>query len=190
MIEALALSLAIGLLRGGRLRNFARLDLRGTEWIFVGAIMQYGTLVFATRGVDFFVTYGSWVFVASFIPLMYGVWSSRRLAGMVWIGIGLLLNLVVIAANGGSMPVDPDAARRVGVLAMDEEIEREGHYRHVRMDQTTRLWFLGDIIPIPPPYPRPGVASIGDLMMVIGVFVLVQRTMVDRERRGSRFGIS
>lgn len=180
MIDALVISFVIALLRGGKISRFARLDLRGTEWVFIGAAVQYGAMALAARGVDFFVTYAPLVFVASFIPLLYGVWRSRHLPGMVWIGLGLLLNLAVIAANGGQMPVDPAAARRAGIIQADTDLADGTRVRHRMMDETTRLAFLGDVIPIPPPYPRPGVASIGDLLLCVGGFILVQRTMVER----------
>lgn len=182
MIEAFVISFIIALVRKGSIKAWALLDLGGTEWIFAGAIMQYGALYLAGRDISFFVMYGPWFFIASFFPLLYGVWASRRLPGLRWVGVGLILNMIVITANGGSMPVNMAVAERVGLEAVAEPLQDARQFRHQPMDASTRLWFLGDVIPIPPPYPRAGVASIGDLLMVFGVFVLVQRTMVEPGR--------
>ena len=47
MIEAVALSFLIGQLRRGTMRSLASLDLKGTEWIFFGAvIIKIGRVLF------------------------------------------------------------------------------------------------------------------------------------------------
>lgn len=184
MIEAVALSFIIALLRRGSFRSLASLDLKGTEWIFFGALLQYGSIWLAERGIPFFVAYGAWFFIASFIPLLYGVWRSLHLPGMAWVGVGLLLNMLVIGANGGRMPVDAAMAAWAGLDGVEEALTAASHFRHTLMDETTRLRFLGDIIPIPKPLPRPGVASIGDLFIVVGLFILVQKAMVGGRERG------
>lgn len=183
MIEAVALSFVIALLRRGSFRSLARIELKGTEWLFLGVLVQYGSIWLAARGVPFFVAYGGWLFVASFVPLLYGVWRSLHLPGMVWVGIGLILNMLVIGANGGRMPVDAEMAAKAGFLGVEEILTNEPHFRHTLMDETTRLRFLGDIIPIPKPFPRPGVASLGDVLIVAGLFLLVQWAMVDGTQR-------
>jgi hypothetical protein len=38
----------------------------------------------------------------------------------------------------------------------------------------TKLWLLSDIFVVPPPFPFPGVFSIGDCLMAFGMFRLVQ----------------
>lgn len=188
MIEAVALSFLIGLLRRGTIRSLASLDLKGTEWIFFGAVLQYGSVWLAARGVPFFAAYGGLIFVVSFIPLLYGVWRSLHLPGMAWVGVGLALNMLVIAANGGRMPVDAQMAAWAGLDGVEEALLNEPDFRHVLMDEKTRLRFLGDVIPVPRPFPRPGVASVGDLFIVAGLFLLVQRGMVGGRRRTLQCG--
>lgn len=184
MIDALLVSLAAGWLRRGRWRNFAAVDLRGAEWIFLGALLQFGSLALALRGNAFFTAYGPHLFVLSFVPLLYGVWCMRTLPGMRWLLVGMLLNLLVIAANGGSMPVDPRAVEVAGLSAQAHRLSDAAYFTHQFADEGTVFWLLADILPVPPPYPRPRVFSIGDLLMLVGVFMAVQRVMLHGPPKG------
>lgn len=82
---------------------------------------------------------------------------NRERAGLPLALVGLVLNLVVIAANGG-MPVSEIALTRSGteVPASDQ--------RHVVASTETHLNLLGDVIPV-----GAKVLSIGDVMMAVGL---------------------
>lgn len=191
MIDSVLIAFAVAWLRGGRISGWGRFDLKGTEWLFGGFILQYGTVYLALQEIPFFVRYGTYLFVGSFLPILYGAWVSRRLPGMPLIGIGVLLNLIVIAVNGGSMPVDLRAAEVAGLTRAAEELARPEYIKHSAAHAGTKLLFLADIIPIPRPYPRPAVASIGDVVMAAGIFILVQQAMVMRRPgQGRRRGRS
>src|SRR5690625_3444590 len=106
MIEAVVLSFLIVLIRTRRLAIQPHIDGRGTEWVFGGLFVQYAVIYWAQLRIDFFMQYGPILFVASFIPTLYGAWLCRHIRGMRWLALGVALNFIVIAANGGSMPVD------------------------------------------------------------------------------------
>ena len=52
---------------------------------------------------------------------------------------------------------------------------------HVLIDKSTKLSILSDIIPIPKPYLFPKIISLGDILIAIGLFVLIQTYMKDIE---------
>lgn len=112
--------------------------------------------------------------------------ANLRLRGMVWLLGGLLLNLAVILANGGYMPVDVARARGLGLAVDDVAAGRSGKHRPVTAQ--TRLAWLGDVIPLTLPQRR--LVSVGDLVASAGVFVLVQgcwrgHPLVSGQGRGS-----
>ena len=78
---------------------------------------------------------------------------------------------------GGVMPISESAARAAGLWALLDPAENTKLIRHVIMTPETRLRLLTDFIPIPVPYIR-AVLSIGDVVLAIGIFVLIQRFMV------------
>ena len=59
---------------------------------------------------------------------------------------------------------------------------RTSDIKHEAMTEDTRLPFLGDIIRIPPPYPLPKILSIGDIFLIVGVFVFFQEGMTSKKR--------
>jgi hypothetical protein len=159
ILLALVVSLIVGLLRGGKLRN--RTEMRVTMWW----LLPLGFLVLAASS---FVPEDNGdlavgLVLGSYVPLLLFVWLNRNLTG-IWIaGIGILMNFTVIAANGG-MPVLLEAARlagETGDLVFDA--------KHVLLDESTRIPFLADIIPLPG-----AVLSLGDVFLAIGVAVFLE----------------
>jgi hypothetical protein len=101
------------------------------------------------------------------------------------IGLGLLLNLTVILANGGYMPTSPEALQRGGYVASSPIIPgtRLAKSKDIILPRAeTRLWFLSDALVIPPPFPWPTVFSVGDVVIAAGTFLLVQQGMVGTSR--------
>lgn len=164
----LVLGLASGLARGGKVSNLGRVRFRYAALVLAGLTLQIATEV--TAG---FMNPGSRlgdrglaVLCASYVLLAAFVTANRRLPGAMAIGAGLVLNLAVIAANGG-MPVSIDAARVAGV---EPEAYLRSAVKHREMLPGTPLGLLGDVIPIP--FLRT-VVSIGDVVLSAGIFRLV-----------------
>src|SRR5205823_4209143 len=112
--------------------------------------------------------------------LLAVVWFNRRIPGAILFGAGLTLNLIVILAFGGRMPVllprdiDPNSA----VLAV---LKGGLDPLHVALQQPQGLWFLGDVFAIPGIAGHASLVSIGDLLMAAGVAWLIIRCS-QRER--------
>jgi hypothetical protein len=108
------------------------------------------------------------------------VWRNRRLAGMGVTLIGVTLNLIAIVANGGYMPIPPEALARIGAgdaaYLMPTGSIVLGSKDILLPPSEARFWMLGDILVIPEPLPRPTAMSVGDVILAIGVFWFVLRT--------------
>lgn len=154
ILLVIAISVAVGLLRGGRLRNLT--EIRVTLWW----LLPLGFLLLAASGFvpadmhDLAVA----LILTSYLPLLLFVWLNRDLTG-IWIaGLGILMNFTVILANEG-MPVLQAAAEIAGG---SEDLVLTA--KHVLLTPETRLPFLGDVIPLPGT-----VLSLGDVFLAIGV---------------------
>jgi hypothetical protein len=102
---------------------------------------------------------------------------NRKNPGFLLILIGVFLNFLVMALNGGRMPVSLDAASVLDPGYI--EVLKESLYaKHTMLTSSTYLGFLGDVIPISDPYPRTQIISIGDIIMNIGIFFFIQYLMV------------
>lgn len=161
-IVAVLIGFAIAIASGGRLRYLEDRPFRLWALIPLGVVGQALADVVPERD-------ALALLVASYVVLLGFAVANVRVAGMVLIAAGILLNMTVVAMNGG-MPVRPDAvvaagvAERSGLHALDlgakRQLERPGD----------RLRFLGDIIPVPP---TRSVVSLGDLSMAAGVAVVI-----------------
>ncbi|HVE74483.1 MAG TPA: DUF5317 domain-containing protein [Mycobacteriales bacterium] len=94
---------------------------------------------------------------------------NRGIRGTGLVSLGLLANAVVVSANG-AMPVSVDAAGRAGVTTQALVADRDP--RHELMTDSTRVRWLGDVIPVPLPV-RPEVISPGDVAVAAGLAQLV-----------------
>ncbi len=186
LLSAIILSFLVAELRGGRLRNLARADFRRVEWVLAAAVIHVGLQWAGGRG---WVAVGWWtglLNVLGYFLVMYGVAANLRLPGMPLVAVGLLMNLAVIAANGGRMPVSATVLQSVGLGRLVPALGAGEVPTHALMGEATRLAFLGDVLRLPPPFWRPCAFSPGDAFLAVGAFWLVQALMgAGRRRRAS-----
>ena len=171
------LVIAVALLRGGSLRNLATVKLRWLPLVIVGFVLQLLIFTpFASSPLIAFATLP--IYVLSLALLAIWVAANWRIPGMTLIAIGLALNVIVIAANGGHMPVFPDSARLAGQYDMlVAESPRTSKHLPMEKDQV-RLWLLSDIIAIPQGVPGASVLSVGDLVLTVGIAILCYSTIL------------
>ena len=77
-------------------------------------------------------------------------------------------NFVVIVANGGVMPASRAAQVAAGLVG------RQGFENSVAVAHPN-LAFLGDVFAVPAGVPLANVFSIGDALLVLGIFLIVHR---------------
>lgn len=159
VVFVVLLSILVGRMRGGRFRNLAHVQARAWGLLIVGLAMQ---LVAAYLPADR-ATLAVGLLLASYLSILAMVWINRREPGIWLAGIGILMNFTVIAINQG-MPVLPASVEIAGGSATPTL-----GGKHVLLDESTHLPFLGDIIPLPRT-----VISLGDVFLAIGLGVFVE----------------
>ena len=148
----------------GRLGALAEVELR-RPWLCWRAIAIQVLIVSVVPG-DL-GPLGEPLHMASYLLLALFAWSNRRVVGVPVIALGGLLNFIAITANGGVMPADPDALRPRG------RPSRPASSSTRRPSTDPKLGFLGDIIATPGSLPVSNVYSVGDVLILLGAFVLV-----------------
>ena len=125
------------------------------------------------------------LYILSDILLLVPVVLNFSLGGMKILGLGLLLNLGVIAANGGYMPVPIDIVEEAGLVKAANALQSQGHYANwTALNEGTRLSFLCDILTLP--FKMPGgrlIFSAGDVFIGYGVLGLVWGGMTGKEKQ-------
>jgi hypothetical protein len=114
--------------------------------------------------------------LASLAVLIAVAVANRGITGVAVVGLGLLLNLVAVAVNGG-MPVRPGALDAAGV---DPDTVTEPRHLETARDP---LPVLGDVLPMPIAHE---VLSFGDLIIVFGAADAVRELSRRRPRAAAQ----
>lgn len=176
--DGIIIALLVGLFRGGNFKGLADMKLK-QAWVFPVLLMIQIVVYILQNKVPALGLYSNTIFILVYLVGLYFLWLNRHHTGFFIIFIGVLLNFLVMAFNGGRMPVSLEAS-----LVLDPsfiEALKTGLYgKHAAITESTRLAFLGDIIPLSAPYPREQIISIGDVIMNIGVFFFIQYLMLGK----------
>lgn len=177
-------SLAIAILRGGRLVNLGDIEMKAWWLLFLAFGLQIGTR-YLPEG-RWAETAGLAMVLVSFGLLLVLVLANRSQPGMWIAGIGVLMNFAVIAINGG-MPVLAGAAEVASGFSVTEP-DLSGSFKHVLLDDSSRLTFFADVIPL-----RVAgigeVISLGDIFLALGLGVFLEHEL-RRPRRWFKHGAS
>ncbi|TCZ76333.1 hypothetical protein E0485_14130 [Paenibacillus albiflavus] len=178
VFDGIVISIILALIRGGSFRSFADLRLKG-GWIFPILLIVQIVIFNLQSQIAWIASLSNYAFIAVYVIGLLFLWLNRHQSGFIVIFIGVLLNFIVMAANGGRMPVSLEAATILDPYF--GQIIQEGVYaKHQLLTDASWFGFLGDIIPITKPYPRDQVISIGDVVMNVGIFLFIQKLMLTK----------
>lgn len=158
------LALVAGLWRGGSLEALADTRVRWLLLLFEGLLVQLAFDLWNPSGLT--ASGALAVLLVSNLAVACFVLLNLRVAGMWLIGLGLVLNTLVIWTNG-AMPVSAGASEAAGLeapSATDDDL------KHERLGDETVVPWLGDVIPVPG---LKEVLSIGDLALAAGIGWLI-----------------
>ena len=169
LVAGAILGLVAGLLTGGSIQNVLSRRMR---WPLV-VIVAFLVKELEIRTPLGFTGAAPFLFVLSLAVLIaWTIWHVRELPGIWMVGVGMTMNLVVVLANGGRMPVISQAALRFG----PRELADQGVWaQYAVMGPDTRLNWLADWILVPRPLGIvfPQAYSPGDLVSLVGLTVVM-----------------
>ncbi len=172
----------VALLRGGTLRGLASLPVRGRVVVLAAFLMQLPLLYFPAEKASSHLNLERYLLLLSYLLILVIVWKNRKLSGFRAIGLGLLLNLTVMMANGGFMPIEPWVLETFGHQHMATKMEsgyRVLHSKDILLTrEETRLWVLSDVLVLGPPLLPPRALSPGDLLIAAGAFLFIESAML------------
>jgi uncharacterized protein DUF5317 len=158
-------ALVVGVALGGRLGNLAHLRLRAS-WLFFAAIgLQVVAFPFAFLPWRTDETVATVLWLTSYALLIGAAVLNHRITGVPLVALGMAMNVAAIAANGGTMPVLPEA------------MHEAGHDYATRANSTASAdpnlaWFV-DRWAAPDWIPLANVFSVGDVLIAAGAALIV-----------------
>jgi len=118
--DGIIIALLVGLFRGGNFKGLADMKLK-QAWVFPVLLMIQIVVYILQNKVPALGLYSNTIFILVYLVGLYFLWLNRHHTGFFIIFIGVLLNFLVMAFNGGRMPVSLEASlvlrseeRRVG----------------------------------------------------------------------------
>ncbi|MHB0869093.1 MAG: DUF5317 domain-containing protein [Chloroflexota bacterium] len=197
LVFAVVIGVGVALLRGGAFRRLADLQIRLGWLALLALLVQMYVIYYPAERIQMERSLHAALMMGSYAILTIVVLANRRLPAMSVIGLGLILNLAVMGSNGGFMPVTREAILTTGTRTADQ-LPADGERLHRSKDvllpsDQTQLWILSDVITAPDSVPLARVYSIGDLVVALGTFLLLQAAMVPHRKRrylGEEVGIA
>lgn len=92
------------------------------------------------------------------------LWLNGRVPGVWVVAAGAMSNGVVISLNGGTLPASAAAVKAAG---LDTDL---AFANSAVLDHPVLPW-LGDVFAWPAPLPLANTYSVGDILIVVGVFI-------------------
>jgi hypothetical protein len=177
LLAALVLGLLAGLALARGLKRPYRLPDPRHLWLVPAAFLPQLLVVYlpAGRGMEP-VSAASAALPVSLVVFLVFVWLNRRIPGMLVMLVGLVLNLLVITANGGWMPISPQTASQLPGGAPPSEATpgiRVGDKDILLRPEDTRLEMLADRFLLPEWLGYRAAYSLGDVFAAAGAFLLL-----------------
>ena len=166
LLFSAALGLIFGLLFGGSLKRMRWYTLRGLVLPVLAYIIKAGaSLLLSPQTGAVIVCAIQYALLFAFLALNWNrpIWP-------IFVFLGSLGNFLVILVNGGCMPVSAAlldvSSERLHQLAQNRI------YAYTLVTDQTRLPLLGDILRLGPAGTPLGFASVGDLVLCVGIAIL------------------
>ena len=187
LVLPMVLATVLALVLGGSLAGWSRQQVHWWPGIFAAFAVQLALFNPPLDQQPWAIAWGPGIWVATMLAVVVvllrnGVAGGTMRAAWLVAALGVGLNVLVVVANGGSMPRGQEASAAVGRPIAAEQGERLSNV--TPLAEGTRLAVLSDVIPQPAWLPMANVVSVGDLLLSGGAaWWAFQATASVRRRR-------
>jgi hypothetical protein len=183
LVEAVGSAIITAKLQGGKISKLQDIEINKWWLITSAALIEFSASTIRAREIEplwrWIDQYVLIIQVFSYTLIIISLLCNIKNRGVKGIVIGVLLNLLVIIANGGRMPVDISGFDPVIYSNTIEILIAGRDLTHEVVSETTNLYFLADIIHLKRPYPLPKSLSVGDLFIMAGIFMYIRNKVLD-----------
>ncbi len=178
LILAVAAGLIAGLARAWiKKRKYLPPELEISWFVLLAVVPQLFAFHFTTTSKLIPDSLASVILIGSQLLLLIFVWANRNKSGFWALGLGLVMNLLVISLNGGWMPISPESLQSLIPERSTDAWQigsRLGLGKNVILPIVeTKFWWLSDRFLTPPWMPWRAAFSLGDIFIAVGAFLLL-----------------
>jgi hypothetical protein len=177
LLVAILVGLVVGISLASLRKRTWSVPLLHKPWLAILAFLPQFLVLYlpvtSTRVTDELAAAG---LICSLVLLLVFCWFNRQVSGVRLLAVGLLMNLLVMVANGGFMPISLQTASRLvppDTLAAFGNGSRFGAKDILLLPEQTRLIWLSDYLLPPHGFPYQVAFSIGDVFIAAGAFWLM-----------------
>ena len=165
LLGGLILGLVLRVVSGNSFRTLGDVRVRAESLVLLAILIQVALPLAEFWSED--SRLASWLLLQALVGVL--LLLNPEYPSVVAVGVGFLMNGIVVLINGG-MPVDTSlAGGDAGLGVLTTRLD----YLHVELRRSTHLVGLADVLPIVMPFGRSAALSIGDLFIAFGVGWLV-----------------
>ncbi|WP_066501159.1 DUF5317 family protein [Abyssisolibacter fermentans] len=187
--ESVIISLVAGKLRKGKIFKIFDSKIKGWYLFIIAVILEFSSMYIYNENIydlgAYINDYFMFIQGAVYMLVLVGLILNFRYKSLIIVFLGTVLNLLVMLINGGKIPVSIEALKYANLAGKIKLLQGGKILTQTISSEITKLAFLGDIIPIPYPNVMAKVISIGDIIIAIGIFVLIQKIMVNKNAFGN-----
>ncbi|MGH2921004.1 MAG: MFS transporter [Gaiellaceae bacterium] len=167
LLPSLGIGLALAVVLGGRPGRLALIRFRLSGLVLLALGLQL--VLFTRLGTGIPAEIGETLHVGSYVLLIAFALANLHVRPLIPVLLGVTLNAVAIAVNGGHMPISKTAAGAVRDL---KETNVSAGAEHLR--------FLGDVFALPGEIPLANTFSVGDLLIGFGMIAFIVVSSLER----------
>lgn len=177
--------LALVRYRKNTLKHLAEIPMR-QAWLILAALVLQIPFLRAPQVPLEQLRFQQVLFLSSFGFLLLFVGLNWRILGALVLGVGLVLNLLVILANGGAMPIAPETLVKINPGSQPGDWIEGQHYHRskdvVLNKEGTRFQQLSDIYAWTAAFPGRAAYSLGDFVIAGGIILIMQGFLTPRRK--------
>lgn len=170
-VEVVLIGLVFGWLRGGKLSRLSELELAYPGLIIMAFLIQSVMAYLPLKAIHPWAPF--YLLLLSYLLMLVALARSRFTIGIGLAAAGVFANFLVILLNGG-MPVSLERIHSLsgrGLTTISDGI-------HTPLTSASKLPWLADVI-LQPLLWR-SLISVGDIILAMGVFMIIQQGMVNQ----------
>ncbi|MDR5659799.1 DUF5317 domain-containing protein [Serpentinicella sp. ANB-PHB4] len=188
LLEALLLGILFGLIRGGSLKRLGFLSVRFPVFAYFSIIIMLGTNIMITLGNPFAIEQKLYLYMLSYFLLFMALLLNLHYKSIWLITIGAITNFLAILFNSGKTPIDTTVLEKINAESILTSIEAGLLPQFIPLEEAYGFTvYLGKIVGLHEAYPFKHILSVGDILISIGLFLLIQSMMTsDRSRRSTK----